>query len=98
MPTKKILSDNRYDLLENDNGEFMLLINAMRAKPQNPSFSLNKKEKTLELKRGTQVVILKDLKSTTFKNLNNLKEIYVCEIDEKEKEVVYAYTADLASA
>lgn len=98
MMKKEILPETRYDLFDNDNGEIMLLMNAAQTEPQNPSFSLNEKEKTLELNRGAQIIILKSLKSRIIKELKNLKELYVCEIDDVNTEVVYAYTADVMAA
>ena len=95
MKKKEIIPETHYDLLGNDNGEIMLLIDAASTEPINPSFQINEKDKTLELNRGTQTFILKSLKSKLLKELKNLKELYVCEIDDHNTEVVYAYTADI---
>jgi len=98
MAKKEILSENHYDLFDNDSGEIMLLIDAAKTEPQNPSFCLNEKNKTLELNRGSQTIVLKSLKSRIIKELKSLKELYVCEIDDINTEVIYAYTADVIPA
>lgn len=98
MIKKEVLSEKKYDIFDNDSGEIMLLMNAATTKPETPSFCFNEKEKTLELNRGEQIFILKSIKAKIIKEIKSIKELYVCEIDNTNTEVVYVYTANIAVA
>ena len=100
MPIKEINPRDVYELIENDEGELMVLIFAFDEKPQSPFFYINEKRKTLDLYRSkNDLVVIDNLKPETIKKLKKTSQIYVCEMKynedpEAENEIVYAYSAE----
>ncbi len=92
---------NIYELLENDNGEIMVLIFAGENKPLNPTFQLKEKEKLIEITRNkSEIVLIEGLQPEAIEKIRNLKTLYVCEMKynenpEAENEIVNAYAAVL---
>lgn len=98
---KDIDPKNVYELIENDNGEMMVLLFADDKAPQNSTFCLNETKKVLELYRNKDnTVSIEGLKTETMKKIKNLDKIYVCELkynedENAENEIIYAYAANL---
>ncbi len=101
MARRLINPKNVYELMENDNGEIMVLLYAGFTEPQKPSFILNKQNKCIELKRNAKdMVVIDGLKAESIEKLEKLQTLYVCELrytdDENEdSEILYAYAAEL---
>lgn len=92
-----------YELMENDNGEIMVLLYAGDTDPLNPFFKLNKQRKCIELSRNAKdVVLIEGLIPDSIEKLSNLKTLYVCELKytenaDEDSEILYAYPAELKS-
>ena len=90
---------NVYELMENDEGEVMVLIFAGEGKPQNPTFALYEKEKLIEITRSkNDIILIEGLQPEAIEKLKKLKTLYVCEMKynenpEAENEIVNAYAA-----
>ena len=90
---------NVYELMENDEGEVMVLIFAGEGKPQNPTFALYEKEKLIEIIRSkNDIVLIEGLQPEAMEKIKKLKTLYVCEMKynekpEAENEIVNAYAA-----
>lgn len=88
-----------YELLENDEGEIMLLLYAGESKPQTAAFHINEKLKNLELYRNDKdLVIIDGLAPESITKLKKIKTLYVCEMKystapDSENEILYAYPA-----
>ena len=101
MPAKQINPRDVYELIENDEGELMILIYASDTKPQSPFFCLNETRKTIDLYRSkNDIVIIDNLKAETIKKLKTIPHLYICELKynenpEAENEIVYAYAVEL---
>lgn len=99
--TEQYSPQDTYEIIENDNEEVMILIFANGNAPQKPTFSLDKKNKALELSKSPdEQIVLDGLQPETLVKLNKLETLYVCEIKYNEKEtadneIVYAYAATL---
>lgn len=102
MVKRRINPKGVYDLMENDDGEVMVLLYAGFTEPLNPAFLLNKQNKCIELKRNAKdTVIIEGLKPESIEKLENLQTLYVCELkysedEDDDNEIVYAYAAELA--
>ncbi len=94
-------SKDIYEIMENDNGEVMILIYAGEEAPQNPGFSLNEAEHLLELTRKKDdIVQIAGLQQDALDKLKNLKTLYICELKynedpDAENEILHAYAATL---
>lgn len=100
MVGKNIDPHNVYELMENDDGEVMVLLYAGNTNPLNPSFRLNKVRKCIELKRNNKdVVLIEGLKPESIEKLDKLEVLYVCELKYTENaddsEILFAYPAEL---
>jgi hypothetical protein len=104
MPTKQVNPRDVYELIENDEGEIMVLIFAFDEDPQSAFFYINEKRKTLDLYRSkNNIVIIDNLKKETIAKLKKTPHIYICEMKynenpDAENEIVYAYTAEQKEA
>ena len=102
MATNPLQDKDSYELIENDVGELMITLYANPTPPQNPSFSLNIQEQSLELSRNSEdAIILDGLAPETVERLSSLTNIYVCEIkyDEENQskddfDIAYIYIAE----
>lgn len=98
MPKKSIDPRNVYELMENDDGEIMLLLYAGDVAPQNSTFRINVQKKALELFRSPKdTVIIDGLTTESIAKLQDIDKLYVCEMKynetpNSENEIVYAYT------
>jgi len=98
MPKKSIDPRNVYEIMENDDGEIMILLYAGDTAPQNSTFRINIQKKNLELFRSaTDTVIIDGLTAESIEKLKNTDKLYVCEMKynenpNSENEIVYAYT------
>ncbi len=98
MPKEPIDPRNVYELMENDDGEIMLLLYAEDNAPQNSTFRINTQKKSLELFRSAKdIVIIDGLTSESMAKLKAIDKLYVCEMKynenpNSENEIVYAYT------
>lgn len=96
MPTNP---RNVYELMENDDGEIMLLLYAGENEPQKSSFFINEKKKNLELYRNSKdTVIIEELVAESISKLKKIDTLYICEMkyntkETEENEILYAYTA-----
>ncbi len=101
MAGRQIDPRNVYELMENDNGEIMVLLYAGNSNPLNPSFRLNKVRKCIELSRNAKdIVLIEGLKPESIDKLDKVKTLYVCEIkytesSEEDSEILFAYPAEL---
>lgn len=99
--TEQYSPQDTYEIIENDNGEVMILTFANGDGPKNPTFSLDKKNRALELfKNPNEQLVLDGLQPETLVKLNKLETLYVCEMKYNEEqtadnEIVYAYAATL---
>ena len=92
---------NSYELMQNDNGDIMIMLYANESKPLNPSFHLNETIMQLELIRNSKnSILIEELQAETIEKIKKLQTIYVCEIKYNEEnsnnddaEIVYAYAA-----
>lgn len=90
---------NVYELMENDEGEVMVLIFAGEGKPLNPTFALYEKEKLIEITRSkNDIILIEGLQPEAIEKIKKLKTLYVCEMKynenpEAENEIVNAYAA-----
>lgn len=97
MPKKNLNPKDIYELMENDQGEIMLLLYAGESAPQKASFYLNEKQHCLELYRNTKdTVIIDGLAKDSMTKLKQTETLYICEIKynedaESENEILYAY-------
>lgn len=88
-----------YELLENDEGEIMLLLYAGETEPQTAAFHINEKLKNLELYRNAKdLVIIDGLAAESIVKLKKINTLYVCEMkyndtSDGENEILYAYPA-----
>lgn len=86
-----------YELMENDQGEIMLLLYAGETAPQKASFHLNEERKCIELYRNPKdTVIIEGLEKDSIIKLKQAKILYICEIKynenpDSENEILYAY-------
>lgn len=101
MPTKQINPRDVYELIENNEGELMVLIFAFDEEPQSAFYCINEKRKTIDLYRSkNNIVIIDNLKAETIKKLKKTTHLYICEMKynenpDAENEIVYAYKAEL---
>lgn len=101
MPTKQLNPRDVYELIENEEGELMVLIFAFDEEPQSPFFCLNEKRKTIDLYRSkNNIVVIDNLKAETIKKIKKISHLYICEMKynenpNDENEIVYAYVAEL---
>ena len=92
---------NAYEIIENDEGEMMVMLYAHPNTPQNPSFYLNEKNKCLELNRNAeQKIIIQDITADNVEKIKKQNNIYVCELtyskdENEESEIVHAYIVPL---
>jgi len=99
MTEHNALAFNAYELVENSAGEIMVLLFTEGDAPLNPTFFINKDEHSIELIRNkSDIVILEGLQPESIKKLENLKELYICELKhnenpEAEHEILHAYAA-----
>lgn len=97
MPNKSIDPRNVYELMENDEGETMLLLYAGETAPQDPTFYINENTHTLELYRNSKdTVIIEGLTPDSISKLKNKDKLYICEMKyndtpNSENEILYAY-------
>lgn len=97
MPKKPLNPKDIYELMENDQGEIMLLLYAGESAPQKAAFRLNEKQRCLELYRNADdTVIIDGLENDSIAKLKQTETLYVCEIKynedaESENEILYAY-------
>lgn len=95
------LNKNVYELMENDDGEVMLLLYADGDAPQNPTFFVNEERKWIELTRNkNDIVYIEGLQTETVEKLKKLTVLYACEMKynenpDAENEIQYAYAAEL---
>ncbi|MCM1322717.1 MAG: hypothetical protein NC218_00850 [Acetobacter sp.] len=86
-----------YELMENDQGEIMLLLYAGESAPQNAFFHLNPERNCLELHRNSKdVVVIEGLETESLTKLKKINILYVCEMKYNEttdegNEILYAY-------
>lgn len=99
MPKKALNPKDIYELLENDDGEIMLLLYAGETEPQTAAFHINEKLKNLELYRNSKdLVIIDGLETESIIKLKKINTLYVCEMKynvspNSENEILYAYPA-----
>lgn len=92
---------NVYELMENDDGEVMVLLFAGEGTPQNPSFTLDETNRLIELSRSkNDIVLIEGLLPDAVEKLKKLSVLYVCEMKynenpEAENEILHAYAAAL---
>ncbi|MEI3534857.1 MAG: hypothetical protein V8R11_07000 [Alphaproteobacteria bacterium] len=92
---------NVYELMENDDGEVMVLLFAGEGTPQNPSFTLDEANRLIELSRSkNDIVLIEGLLPNAVEKLKKLSVLYVCEMKynenpEAENEILHAYAAAL---
>ena len=92
---------NVYELMENDDGEVMVLLFAGEGTPQNPSFTLDEANQLIELSRSkNDIVLIEGLLPDAVEKLKKLSVLYVCEMKynenpEAENEILHAYAAAL---
>lgn len=92
---------NVYELMENDDGEVMVLLFAGEGTPQNPSFTLDEANRLIELSRSkNDIVLIEGLLPDAVEKLKKLSVLYVCEMKynenpEAENEILHAYAAAL---
>lgn len=92
---------NVYELMENDDGEVMVLLFAGEGTPQNPSFTLDEANRLIELSRSkNDIVLIEELLPDAVEKLKKLSVLYVCEMKynenpEAENEILHAYAAAL---
>ena len=92
---------NVYELMENDDGEVMVLLFAGEGTPQNPSFALDETNRLIELSRSkNDIVLIEGLLPDAVEKLKKLSVLYVCEMKynenpEAENEILHAYAAAL---
>lgn len=97
MSKKTINPKDIYELMENDQGEIMLLLYAGDSAPQNSFFHINEERKCLELYRNTKdTVIIEGLEKESITKLQQTDTLYICEMKynespESENEILYAY-------
>lgn len=90
---------NVYELMENDDGEVMVLLFAGEGTPQNPSFTLDEANRLIELSRSkNDIVLIEGLLPDAVEKLKKLSVLYVCEMKynenpEAENEILHAYAA-----
>lgn len=89
-----------YDFIINDEDEVMLLLYAAQTKPENARFTLNFAQKSAELKRNAdEIVVLQSIPDDVIDSLADADTLLVCEITDAEKdedcELVYAYEAEI---
>ena len=87
---------NVYELMENDDGEVMVLLFAGEGTPQNPSFTLDEANRLIELSRSkNDIVLIEGLLPDAVEKLKKLSVLYVCEMKynenpEAENEILHA--------
>lgn len=92
---------NVYELMENDNGEVMVLLYAGEQPPLRPAFMLDEKEACIELYRNpVDTVRIEGLVVETIEKIKTVDILYVCEMKynenpESENEILFAYPATL---
>lgn len=92
---------NVYELMENDDGEVMVLLFAGEGTPQNPSFTLDEANQLIELSRSkNDIVLIEGLLPDAVEKLKKLSVLHVCEMKynenpEAENEILHAYAAAL---
>lgn len=92
---------NVYELMENDDGEVMVLLFAGEGTPQNPSFTLDETNRLIKLSRSkNDIVLIEGLLPDAVEKLKKLSVLYVCEMKynenpEAENEILHAYAAAL---
>lgn len=97
MQKKSLNPRDVYELMENDQGELMLLLYAGESAPQKAFFHLNEESNCIELYRNPQdTVIIDGLKKDSITKLKQTEILYVCEIKynenpNSENEILYAY-------
>lgn len=97
MAQQSQLSKNIYELIENDNGEIMLILYAGETEPNKASFRINNARKCLELYRNPKdIVIIEGLEAESINKLEKIEILYVCEMKynetpDSENEIIYAY-------
>ncbi|MBR2274203.1 MAG: hypothetical protein IJ864_05210 [Alphaproteobacteria bacterium] len=88
---------NTYELLENDEGQMMVLLYAGPKSPQNPSFYFNENLNTLEITRNkNDIVSIEEIPLETIEKVKKLTQLYICEMkytenEEDESEIMRAY-------
>ncbi len=103
MVENTLKNQDSYELMQNDNGDVMVMLYANDSKPSNPSFCINEYMQQLELSRNAKdVILIEELQPETLEKLKTLNTIYVCELkynqehpDAEDAEIVYAYAATL---
>ena len=76
---------NVYELMENDDGEVMVLLFAGEGTPQNPSFTLDETNRLIELSRSkNDIVLIEGLLPDAVEKLKKLSVLYVCEMKYNE--------------
>lgn len=100
MAKRPINPRDVYELMENDQGEIMLLLYAGDTAPQKASFYLNERQKCIELYRNPKdTVIIDGLEKESIAKLKQTETLYVCEMKynedaDSENEILYAYPAN----
>ena len=90
-----------YEIIENDEGEMMIMLYASPNAPQNPSFSLNEKKQCLELNRNlNQTIVIENITDSYVEKIKKQTNLYVCELsptqdENDESEIVHAYIVPL---
>lgn len=92
---------NTYEIIENNEGEMMVMLYAHPNTPQNPSFHLNEKKHCLELNRNSeQTIVIEDIAEDYVEKIKKQTNLYVCELayseaENDESEIVHAYVVPL---
>ena len=93
--------NDTYEIIENDEGEMMIMLYASPNAPQNPSFFLNEKKQCLELNRNlNQTIVIENITDSYVEKIKQQTNLYVCELSQtqdenEESEIVHAYIVPL---
>lgn len=83
--------EGRYDILQNEEGEILVLIKARDGGPENPRFIYDGGDFALLYRSKESAIMLDNIHEQARESLKNVKELYFVEVEDDE--VIREYTA-----
>jgi len=84
-------SEGRYDILQNEEGEVLVLIKARDGGPENPRFIYDGGDFALLYRSKESAIMLDNIHEQARESLKSVKELYFVEVEDDE--VIREYTA-----
>lgn len=93
ISTPTVVVESRYDILENQNGEILIIINALEGRIEHPYLVFNNMNLATLYRSENNVVILSNLSSDGQRGLRKVQKVLIVEV--KEEDIVREYYADV---